>query len=153
MSDLTTTHTGELAGGADSARRLVSTGSTDDGPPDAGSTAPDERGTTTIAPSAVEHITEAELGSVPGVFAVGTGLDKVVGRQYPKVSADVAGSRARLSVEVAVAWPYPLADVCANVRDTLIARLTELTGMRIDAIDVTAAKVVQPEAPARRRVQ
>jgi len=114
---------------------------------------PDERGSTTIAASAVQHIAEAELGQVPGVVATGSGLDKMVGRQYPKVTADVAGSRARLSIEIAAAWPLPLADVCARVRDTLSTRLTELTGLSIDAVDVTAAKVVQPEPPTRRRVQ
>ena len=66
---------------------------------------PDQRGSTTIAAQAVQHIAEAELGQVPGVVATGSGLDKVVGRQYPKVTADVAGSRARLSIEIAVAWP------------------------------------------------
>lgn len=114
---------------------------------------PDERGTTTIAASAVQRIAEAQLGQVPGVVATGSGLTAVVGRQYPKVTADVAGSRARLTAEIAVAWPFPLADVCARVRDTLITRLTELTGLSIDAVDVTAAKVVQPEAPTRKRVQ
>lgn len=114
---------------------------------------PDQRGSTTIAANAVQRIAEAELRLVPGVVATGSGLDKVVGRQYPKVTADVAGSRARLSIEIAVAWPLPLADVCARVRDTLGTRLAELTGLSIDAVDVTAAKVVQPEPPTRRRVQ
>ena len=94
-----------------------------------------------------------ELGQVPGVVATGSGLNKMVGRLYPKVTADVAGSRARLSIEIAVAWPLPLADVCARVRDTLSIRLNELTGLSIDSIDVTAAKVVQPEPPTRKRVQ
>lgn len=113
----------------------------------------DQRGSTTIAANAVQHLAEAELGQVPGVVATGSGIGKVVGRQYPKVSADVAGSRARLSVDIAVAWPLPLPDVCARVRDTLSTRLTELTGLSIDAVDVTAAKVVQLEAPTTRRVQ
>jgi len=114
---------------------------------------PEQRGSTTISADAVAHIAEVELGQVPGVVATGSGLDKVVGRLYPKVSADVAGSRARLTAEIAVAWPFPLPEVCAGVRDTLLQRLTQLTALSIDAVDVTAAKVVQPQPPPRRRVQ
>jgi len=114
---------------------------------------PAERGQTTIADGVVEHIARLVSTDVPGVEPAGSGLDKVVGRQYPKVNAQVAGSRARLSVQVAVVWPYPLADVCAQVRDQVAARLTELTGLSIDAVDVTAAKVVQAQTPSRKRVQ
>lgn len=114
---------------------------------------PDERGRTTIGAGVVERIARAAATEVPGVAAHGSGLDKVVGRQYPKASADVAGSRARLALQVAVAWPYPLADVCAQVRDAVAARLTELTGLAVDAVDVTASKVVHPEQPTTRRVQ
>ena len=106
-----------------------------------------------IAAGAVQHIAEAELGHIPGVVATGSGLDRVVGRQYPKVTADVAGSRAKLGVEIAVVWPLPLAQVCGQVRDTLRNRVGELTGLGIDAVDVTAAKVVQPVAQVRRRVE
>lgn len=119
----------------------------------AGLAEPGRRGSITIAGGVVEHIARLAANEVDGVAGVGSGLDKVVGRRYPKADADVAGSRVRLNVQIAVAWPYPLADVCARVRETVTTRLSELTGLSIDAVDVTAAKVVQPEQPTRRSVR
>ncbi len=101
----------------------------------------------------MEHIARLTANEVDGVATLGSGLDKVLGRRYPKANADVAGSRARLNVQIAVAWPYLLADVCARVRDTVTTRLAELTGLSIDAVDVTAAQVVQPGQPPGSRVQ
>lgn len=125
------------------------------GPDAAASTLADpaQRGHTTIAGGVVERIARLAATDVPGVEPAGSGLDKVVGRQYPKVNADVAGSRARLAVEIAVVWPYPLADVCAEVRDHIAARLSELTGLSIDTVDVTAAAVVPAQTPNPKRVQ
>lgn len=129
---------------------------TDHTGPHAGATTladPADRGHTTIADGVVERIARLAATDVPGVEPAGSGLSKVVGRQYPKVNADVAGSRARLTVEIAVVWPYPLADVCAQVRDHVTDRLTELTGLSIDTVDVTAATVVQAQTPKAKRVQ
>lgn len=87
-----------------------------------------------------------------GVTPAGSGLKKVMGRQYPKADAEVAQGRARLHLEIAVEWPHPLADVCGLVRDTVSARVAELTGLNLDIVDVTAANVVHaaPVTPLRR---
>lgn len=114
---------------------------------------PDDRGRTTIGDGVVEQIARIAANDVDGVAAHGSDLGRLVGRQYPKASAEVAGSRARLHVEVAVTWPAPIADVCARVRDSVAARVRELTGLEVDTVDVTAAQVVQPEQPTVRRVQ
>lgn len=114
---------------------------------------PGQRGVTSIADAVVEHIAVHAAAEIPGVVTMGSGLDKVVGRRYPRANADVAGSRTRLHLEVAVAWPFPLADVCAQVRDTVTARVSELTGLSVDTVDVTAAKVVHDTPPPTRRVQ
>ncbi len=90
---------------------------------------------------------------VEGVAAQGSGPDKFLGREFPHASAEVAGSRARLTVEVAVVWPQPLSEVCARVRALVTARVSDLTGLTVDAVDVTAAKLVHPEPPTTRRVQ
>lgn len=114
---------------------------------------PGDRGRTVIADAVVERIAVRAASDVDGVEHAGSGLGKVVGRQYPKASVEVAGNHARLSVEIAVSWPHPLAQVCASVRDAVTGRLAELTGMDIDAVHVTAAKVVLPEPSTPRRVQ
>lgn len=122
---------------------------------EAGATAlaePAVRGRTVIADAVVEHIAARAAADVAGATSSGSGLDKVVGRAYPQAHARVAGGRVRLHLEIAVAWPHPLADVCGQVRDTVTARVNELTGLIVDTADVTAAKVVHaaPVAPTRR---
>lgn len=115
---------------------------------------PAGRGRTVITDAVVEHIAAQAAAGVDGVTPAGSGLDKVVGRAYPQADAHVAGGRVRLHLEIAVAWPHPLAGVCGQVRDTVTARLAELTGLSVDAVDVTAAKVVHaaPAPPTRRVV-
>lgn len=111
------------------------------------------RGRLIIAESVVERIATVACGDVEGVVQAGSGLDQVLGHRYPKVNATVAGDRTRIRVEVAVTWPYPLGRVCGQVRDHVRARVTELAGLQVDAVDVTAAKVVHAPEPERRRVQ
>lgn len=114
---------------------------------------PGQRGRTDIAGAAVEHIACRAAVDVPGVTSEGSGLRKVLGRQYPTAQANVAGRRARVAMEVAVVWPYPLATVAAQVRDTVAARLHELCGLDIDAVDVSVASVTPQQPEPVRRVQ
>ena len=69
---------------------------------------PAERGRTIISDAAVEHIAVHAAGEVMGVVQTGSALDQVIGRRYPKADAQVAGTRARVHIEIAVGptrWP------------------------------------------------
>jgi uncharacterized alkaline shock family protein YloU len=114
---------------------------------------PGQRGRTDVAASVLERIACHAAAEIDGVTSVGSGLGKVVGRQYPRANAEIAGSRARVTVEIAIEWPHPLATVSAQVRDTLTTRLHELSGLEIDAVDVTVAKVALAGQEQGRRVQ
>lgn len=114
---------------------------------------PGQRGTLIIADSVVERIAAIAAGQVEGVVKAGSGLDHVLGHRYPKVSATIAGHRARIHVEIAVAWPHPLGQVCEQVRDQVHDHVTELAGVQVDAVDVFAAKVVHEPESEQRRVQ
>lgn len=116
-------------------------------------TDPGSRGGLVIADGVVERIATIAAGQVDGVVSVGSGLDHVLGHRYPRSTATVAGDRARLAVEVAVGWPHPLGQVCARVRDDVRSQVSGLTGITVDTVDVTAAKVVPVAVPARSRVQ
>lgn len=113
----------------------------------------EQRGRTVIQDTVLQRIATQEAAQVPGVAQTGSGLTKVVGRHLPKADAVVAGSRARVHVEIAVAWPHPLATVAASVREHVSARLTDLTGLSVDAVDVNVSRVVQAPEPVTRRVQ
>lgn len=114
---------------------------------------PAQRGRLTILDSVVERIAVIAAGEVEGVVSSGSGLDQVLGHRYPKADATIAGDRARIHVEIAIAWAQPLGQVAGRVRDEVGHRVTKLVGLRVDAVDVTAAKVVQAPEPERRRVQ
>lgn len=114
---------------------------------------PAARGRTTIANAVIEHIACYAAAEVSGVAPVGSGLEKVIGRQYPKADANVAGSRAWVSLEISTRWPQPLAEVSAQVRETVSARLHELSGLDIDAVHVTVAQVLSAEREQPRRVR
>lgn len=121
----------------------------DSGPTDE----PSHRGRLVVADRVVEHIATIAAREVPGVAEVGSTVERIVGRRLPKADAHVAGQRARIRVDIAVTWPSPLATVTAGVRDTVRDRLNALAGVRVDSVDVTAAKVVRAVAPPSRRVQ
>lgn len=112
-----------------------------------------QRGRLVIADSVVERIAAIAAGEVVGVVKAGSGLDQVLGHRYPKATATLAGNRTRIHVEIAIAWPHPLGQVCAQVQDEVRDRVTKFAGVRVDAVDVTAAKVVHAPEPELRRVQ
>lgn len=114
---------------------------------------PDQRGRTVIEDAVLEHIAVHAALEVSGVTLTGSDLAKLVGRRLPKADAHVAGNRARVQVEVAVAWPHPIPAVASAVREHVTARLVELTGLSIDAVDVEVARVVHHTTPQERRVQ
>ena len=114
---------------------------------------PAQRGRLVITDKVVERIATVAAGEVEGVVKAGSGFDQVLGHRYPKADATVAGDRARIQVQVAIAWPHPLGQVCGRVRDQVHDRVAELIGVRVDAVDVIAANVVHAPQPEGRRVQ
>jgi uncharacterized alkaline shock family protein YloU len=114
---------------------------------------PADRGRLTIADRVVERVAVYAAAEVDGVARVGSTLEHAVGRRYPKADAQVAGQRVRVSVEIAVEWPAALSQVTGSVRRTVRDRVESLVGLEVDAVDVTAAKVVQLDPRTRRRVQ
>ncbi len=112
---------------------------------------PDERGTTTIADRVVERVASIAASEVEAVTQARSGWASAVRRSLPRASATVAGSTARISVDVAAVWPTPLSSLAAEVRDHVSAQVTALTGVEVLAVDVSVADVVRAQA-ARRRV-
>ena len=115
---------------------------------------PAERGRLVVADRAVERIATHVASGVEGVApSTASGLASLVTRTYPRATARVAGNRASLEVEVAIAWPASLATTTASVRDAVRARVGELVGLEVDKVDVTAARVVHHQSEQPRRVR
>ncbi|MFB9377589.1 Asp23/Gls24 family envelope stress response protein [Kineococcus gynurae] len=115
-----------------------------------------ERGSLNVGDRAVKRIVEAAAREVRGVArpndTVGT-VGSALGRDYPRVECDVAGSRVQVRVEVALYWPAASAEVAAELRDHVRERLASLAALQADTITVRVAKIVRRGVPERSRVQ
>jgi len=117
-------------------------------------TEPADRGRLHVADLVVERIATIAADQVRGVIATGSPLHGVLGRRYPKASAQVAGDRATVDVEIAVTWTAGLTSTAIAVRDRVRTQVQELAGVNVDAVNVTIAQVVQqPSTPPPRRAQ
>lgn len=113
-----------------------------------------ERGGLVIHDKAVQRIAEHTAAHTPGVLRHSAGLNRLTGRTLPRVATHIAGGHVRAHIDVAVAWPQPLAQVTAAVRAQVSEALHTLTGLVVDAVDVAAPTVLLPGTPdTGRRVQ
>jgi len=118
--------------------------------------APAERGALHVADKVVLAIARAAALRVPGVAptsATSGLISSAIGRNLPRASAQVAGSRARVELQVASVWPHPAAQVAAGVREAVTDQLQQLAAVRADSVSVTVDAVVRPDRPERGRVQ
>jgi uncharacterized alkaline shock family protein YloU len=119
-------------------------------------TDPGERGSLTIKDRAVQRIAEAAALAVPGVVRAEQStnpLNAALGRAYPRVDCDVAGGRVRAEVKIVGLWPTPAPQLGERVRQAVTDQLQALAGLRVDAVDVTIAKIVRVAAAPRRTVR
>lgn len=116
--------------------------------------APAVRGGLVIADRVVSSIARLAALEVPGTVTVNKVAGGLASRALPRARARVAASRAHLTVEVAVAWPYSLVEVTSEVSRTVGRRVGELTGLVVDGVDVTAETMIYPdELEGPRRVK
>ncbi|MGI8578684.1 MAG: Asp23/Gls24 family envelope stress response protein [Nocardioidaceae bacterium] len=106
---------------------------------------PAQRGELVLQDKVVVRIAERAALDIRGVMRQSGRLSKVTGRDLPRVSATIAGSRARIRLEVAVVWPQPLSKLAATVRDQVGQRVATLTGLQVDAVDVSIRALVSPD--------
>jgi uncharacterized alkaline shock family protein YloU len=71
-------------------------------------------------------------GAVPGVR--GTDLDAL-----PKTTVEVDGAAAFVTLEIAVRWPAPVAEVTGQVRRHVRDRVRELAGLEVVEVHIVVA--------------
>lgn len=116
-----------------------------------------ERGSLEVRDRALVRIVEQVVLETPGAVrhragigeAVTTGGVHPMARSLPRVEVDVRRRRARVTVEVAAAWPTPVGELAHQVRDNVLMRAADLSGTEIRAVDVTVHLVAR-HALARR---
>jgi len=114
---------------------------------------PEQRGRLHIASRAIERIVTRAAEQVDGVLRSGSGLDRLVGRSYPRVSSTVAGDIVRVTVDVAVLWPHGAGEVARRVRAEVTHEVRQLTGLSVAGVNVTVARFERRPSHAERRVQ
>lgn len=127
-----------------------------DRPPQDGHRAgdPGERGHLVIHDRVATRIAEGAVQQVPGVAPSVTGtVGSVLGRSYPRVECEITSGRIRARVELAARWPVPSAALAAGVRTAVAEQLHQLTGLTVDTVDVTVARIVGPGPVPVRRVR
>jgi uncharacterized alkaline shock family protein YloU len=107
---------------------------------------PGERGRLDIRDRAVEHLVAAATLTAPGVHRHGSGIGRLVGRELPRVTVDVAGDHVRATVEVAATWGQHLATVAAAVRDAITRTLATDGGLVVDGVTVHVAAIIEPDS-------
>lgn len=112
-----------------------------------------DRGTLAVADRVIDKIAAHAASLVVGVVPSGSALDTVTGRTLPRASSRVRGSQARVSVQIAVAWPHPLATIADRVRSIVSRELNRLSGLDVVSVDVTVERVELQDTTARRRGQ
>ncbi len=108
-------------------------------PSDAG-----ERGALTIGDTAVERIAAQAVTEIDGVGGSASRvLGVAVGGEDPdhsaKVAATVTGDAAALTVRLSIRYPLSVLQTTDSVRDHLIRRVRELTGLAVERVDITVS--------------
>lgn len=98
------------------------------------------RGVTTVAPRAVRRIAAHAATEVPGVGAP------------VRVEAHVRGDHTRLAAEIPVRYPEPVRHTTDACRAHLVARVGELTGLRVARVEIVVPRLTTEPRPAGRAV-
>lgn len=98
--------------------------------------APEGRGTLSVRAQALQHVVESVALEVPGVVRTDGGIAGMRSGT-PRAAVRVRGTSARVAVEVSCRWPAPVSDIAARVRDLVLERASELSGVRLASVDVT----------------
>lgn len=112
---------------------------------------PAERGSLTIKDKVVERLAAKAALDTDGVLPRSAGLDKLTGRDLPRVRVQISGDRVRAGVDVAARWPVPLPALTASVRRNVARALSTMGGLHVDGVDVTVPAVIVD--PARSDVR
>ena len=115
------------------------------------------RGETTISPAVVQKITSKAASEVEGVQGVSSGLRRLTGRTEEdpdaKVKAEVEREHASVDLGISVRYPQPVASTAERVREHVVRRLQQLTGLVVTDVNITVHElVVGDDLPRRPRV-
>lgn len=113
---------------------------------------PQQRGVLDVRTKAIQHIVERVVTLTPGTVATRTAMGSLRGSNLPRASVSMQGGSARISVDVACAWPCRLSEIVAQVRDSVRTETARMAGSHVRSVDVKIHAVgAEDLAPSERR--
>lgn len=115
----------------------------------------EERGELVIAGHAVERIAAhaaRELDDVGGAAGrvLGVALGGEDAGRSVKVDAEVDGDRVRLATRLSITYPASVARTTEQARAHLRERVSALTGLDVERVDITVTALHPPATSSRR---
>jgi uncharacterized alkaline shock family protein YloU len=116
---------------------------------------PETRGRTVIANRVLERIaaravTEVDQAGGAARRLLGVPLGRDTAHTVARATAHVDGQLATLQVTMSVIYPAPIRQVTRRVRDQVIARVGELTGLDVRQVDIEITRLIRPGSEGRR---
>jgi uncharacterized alkaline shock family protein YloU len=96
-----------------------------------------------IASQAASEVAMAG-GSSGGFLGIGSHTDLSA---RPKVDVELSGGTASVDLAITVAYPTPIRTVTDQVRQHLIDRVGELTGVEVTRVDITVSALHREANP------
>ncbi|MET7981758.1 Asp23/Gls24 family envelope stress response protein [Streptomyces sp. NPDC005281] len=117
---------------------------------------PGGKGRTTIADGVVAKIAGAAAREVAGIHGLGSGMTRALGSVRDRVPAGRPGLTRGVSVEVGerqtavdldvvVEYGYPITDVAADLRTSVITAVERMTGLEVVEVNVAFGDVHLPD--------
>ncbi|NKY97240.1 Asp23/Gls24 family envelope stress response protein [Nocardiopsis alborubida] len=104
---------------------------------------PEERGTTVVSDRAVRRLACAAAAEHRSTRPLGDRLGGLVGEgRTARAEVRRGGSRVGLRLEIAVAYPSPLARTAEEVRAHVVATVEGLTGLTVHSTDIEIVELV-----------
>ncbi|MGV9366693.1 Asp23/Gls24 family envelope stress response protein [Amycolatopsis sp. NPDC003731] len=115
----------------------------------------EDRGELVISGHAVERIAAHAAREIDGVGgAAGRVLGVALGGEDAdrsvKVDAEVDGDRVRLATRLSIGYPASVARTTDHARTHLRERVSELTGLDVERVDITVTALHPPATSSRR---
>jgi uncharacterized alkaline shock family protein YloU len=120
---------------------------------DAELTRPAHRGSTEIADRVVERIATqavAEVDDAQGPARRLLGL-QLPGAATPRVTVQVDGALATVRLAMSVRYPAPIRQVTRRVREHVMVRVGELTGLEVRHVDIEIPALISADRGRRVR--
>lgn len=120
----------------------------------------DGKGTTSIADGVVSKLATMAAREVEGVSRMGDAVQGAIGGLVGRfrgeghdttgVEVEVGQTQVAVDLQIKVMYPHPVHEVAQKVRESIVKRMTEMTGLEVVEVNVAVLDYdfPQPEAPA-----